>query len=89
MASVKANTELILAMTDSHKAELACMSARIVSMTSVGTPGSVGAAVGFHPTMTLIDSQDVLNERARVASVNILSILKPQTKKNLKAEATP
>ena len=85
MASVKANTEL----AESHKAVLARMSARISLMTSVGTLAAVGAAVWFQPNVTLINSQDVLNGRACVASVKLLSILKPQTKKNSKAEATP
>ena len=58
-------------------------------MTLVGTPVAVGAAAGLQPTVTCIESQDVLNERAQVASVKILSILKPQTKKNSKTEAAP
>jgi hypothetical protein len=76
-------------MAESHKAEIACITARIASMTLVGTRVAVGTAARIQPTVTFIESQDVLNERDQVASVKILSILKPQTKKNSKAEAAP
>ena len=89
VASAKATTELVATMAESHTAELACITARIALMTLVGTPVAVGAAAGLQPTLTFIESQDVLNERAQVASVKLLLILKSQTKKNSKADAPP
>jgi hypothetical protein len=54
----KANTELIEAMSESHKAEMACVKATLASMTGGNIPGlpptgaatgKVGSAVAFHP----------------------------------------
>ena len=89
MDSAKATTGLVAVMAESHKAELACITGKIALMTLVGTPVAVGAAAGLQPTVTIIESQDVLNERAQAVSAKILSILKPQTNKNSKAEAAP
>ena len=50
-----------MAMAEFHKAELACMTARIVPMTSIGTPAAIGASAGLQPTATFIESQDFLN----------------------------
>jgi hypothetical protein len=57
IASTKATTTLVEAMSESHEAQLALVNAKIASMTSGGVPmmlppapvAKVGAAVGLHP----------------------------------------
>ena len=90
VATAKA-TEVMTAMADSHAAEIAAMSAKIASVSfSGGVPQSAGMALrpppGPVPSLaTYGPSQYDLDERARVASVKLQSILKPTSKKDKKA----
>ena len=79
------------AMADSHAAELAAMSAKISSFAS-GVPQGAGMAsrpppgpVPSFPPAVYGPSQYDLDERARVASVKLQSILKPTSKNEKKA----
>ncbi len=86
----KANKELMEAMADSHSADMAVMNARIAGLTTIPPAGvamgRVGATVGFHPGLHgpppsfAPESIEVIAERARVASVNLMNILKPPSK---------
>ena len=90
VAAAKA-TEVMTAMADSHAAELAAMSAKISSF-QIGVPQGAGVVlrppIGSAPTFPPSGygpSQYELDERARVASVKLQSILKPPSKKDKKA----
>ena len=90
VAAAKA-TEVMTAMAESHAAELAAMSAKISSFAS-GVPQGAGMAsrpppgpVPSFPPAVYGPSQYDLDERARVASVKLQSILKPTSKKEKKA----
>ena len=85
------------AISESHNAEMSCMNAKIASMTAGSVPpagvttGLVGSAVSFYgpppagpPPSFNPESIAVMQERARVASVNLKNILKP-----LKKQAAP
>ncbi len=81
------------AMTESHKAEMDLMGARIASLSTGGAPpaGATqgGPGVAFHPGLygqphgppPSFESIDVMQERARVAALTLNSILKPVAKK--------
>jgi hypothetical protein len=91
VAAAKA-TEVMTAMADSHAADLAAMSAKISSFQIGGVPQGAGVVlrppVGPAPTFPppgYGPSQYELDERARVASVKLQSILKPPSKKDKKA----
>jgi hypothetical protein len=82
----------MVAMADSHAAEIAAMSAKIASVSfASGVPQGAGMALrpppgpvpSFPPAYG--PSQYDLDEKARVASVKLQSILKPQSKKEKKA----
>ena len=92
--STKANTELMEAMSESHNAEMSYMNVKIASMTAGNIPlagvttGLVGYAVSFYrpppafpPPNFNPESIAVMQERARVALVNLKNILKPSKKK--------
>jgi hypothetical protein len=80
-------TEVMTAMAESHAAEIAAMSAKISSFTS-GVPQGSGVAIRppagpsptFPPGAHYGPSQYDLDEKARVASVRLQSILKPPKK---------
>jgi hypothetical protein len=85
------STEVMMAMAESHAADLAAMSAKISSFAS-GVPQGAGMALrpppGPDPTFPPAGygpSQYDLEEKARVASVRRQSILKPPSKKDKKA----
>ena len=91
VASTKANA-IMTAMAESHSAEMAAMSAKIFAMTSgvpTGTPTTIrpaGPPAVFPPSVGQFGpSQYDLDEKARVASIKLQSILKPPSKKDKKA----
>jgi hypothetical protein len=76
------------AMVESQTAGLTAINAKIASMTVGPTEGpssqvSVGSTITSNPH-AVIESHEVLAERARVASVRLQSILKPPSKKDKK-----
>ena len=91
VAAAKAS-EVMAAMAESHAAEIAAMSAKISSFAS-GVPQGAsmvlrppnGSAPTFQPTAGYGPSQYDLDEKARIASVKLQSILKPPSKKDKKA----
>ena len=90
VASTKANA-IMTALADSHSAEMAAMSAKISAMTSgvpTGTPTTIrpaGPPATFPPSVGHYGpSQYDLDEKARVASIKLQSILKPPSKKDKK-----
>ena len=92
VAAAKA-TEVISAMVESHAAELAAMSAKISAfgtmpptVTPTGRPS--GPAPAFIPPGgSYGPSQYDLDEKARVASLKLQSILKPTAKKGKKTDS--
>ena len=81
-------TDIMTAMAESHAAELAAMSAKISSVSfGSGVPlrPPNGPPPTFQPTAEYGPSQYDLDEKARVASVKLQSILKPPSKKQKKA----
>ena len=91
VAAAKAS-EVMTVMAESHAADLAAMSAKISSFAS-GVPHGAsmalrppnGPAPTFQPTAGYGPSQYDLDEKARIASVKLQSILKPPSKKDKKA----
>ena len=85
VAAAKA-TEIMTAMAESHAAELAAMSAKISSVSFAGGV-PLRPPNGPPPTFQPTDgpSQYDLDEKARIASVKLQSILKPTSKKQKKA----
>jgi hypothetical protein len=75
-------------MVESQTAGLPAINAKIASMTVGPTPGpssqiSVGTTITSNPH-DILESHEVLAERARVALVRLQSILKPPSKKDKK-----
>ena len=82
----KARNELLAAMVESQTAGLTAINAKIASMTVKPTPVpssqiSVGSTITSNPHV-MYESDEVLAERARVASVKLQLILKPPSKKD-------
>jgi hypothetical protein len=78
----------MVAMMDSQTARLTALNAKIASMTvgpatEPSSQTSVGSTITSNPHV-MYESHEVLAERARIASVKLQLILKPQSKKDKK-----